>query len=76
VLLPQAAELTSAAEALPPLLTEEVLRCIVALIPDEWLAQTDAADEPRNVYFEFLKSRLAASAAFVEEALHARERLV
>ncbi|GAA4040777.1 hypothetical protein GCM10022409_28450 [Hymenobacter glaciei] len=76
VLLPQATELTAADALGHARLTPEVIRSIVALVPDEWL--THAAGTPaeeRAAYAGFLENRLAQSAAFVQEindARHAR----
>ena len=80
VLLGVAAALPEAdADAdLAPRLTEPVLRGIVGLIPDEWLA----ADAPfagpaehREAYLQYLLRRLQAPRRFVEEAVNARARL-
>lgn len=60
-------------------LTEELLRSIVALIPDEWLgwaATSPVRGDPRAAYLEYLSTRLRYSSAFVQEAIDARARLV
>ncbi|MCW3088558.1 MAG: aminotransferase class, partial [Sediminibacterium sp.] len=59
------------------ILTDETIRAIVSLIPDDWLAGEDGTpEERRNIYVKFLTLRLAASAAFIKEAQHARESLI
>ncbi len=58
---------------------EEKIRAIVALIPDEWL-HWEGVDEPpatlREVYGQFLSTRLRHSDIFTKEAQHGREALV
>jgi len=79
VLLPRAAELASIDMKFKSILTEECIRSIVSLVPDEWLL-TDApftsADDHRKAYIRFLTLRIANSAIFVKEAQHAREVLI
>lgn len=79
VLLPQAGELEAVDAAFVPLLTEDRIRQIVGLVPDEWLtygvADESAADR-REVYVNFLLTRIASSAIFVNEAQHARSSLI
>jgi hypothetical protein len=81
VLLPYAADLPAADARLAPLLSEERLANIVALIPDDWLAAetgTPFADpaQARDAYLRWLVTRLRAPRAFAEEAEHARTQLV
>jgi hypothetical protein len=69
-------QLTDATEKYKPLLPETVIRSIVNLIPEEWLAEEQAfnsIEEHRNAYVSFLTTRLANSDFFVNEAIHARE---
>ncbi len=79
VLLPKAAFLTTVDEELKALLTDERLKEIVNLIPEEWL-QWEAADitpeEIKNTYFEFLKIRRDHSQIFVKQAEDARKTLI
>jgi hypothetical protein len=79
VLLPFASELHEADARLSKLITSEVLRAIVALIPESWL-QSDAvfatARENREAYTKYLQQRLTQPHAFVEEAIRARSQLV
>lgn len=79
VLLPQASELGAVDAESRALLSPELLRAILATVPDEWLLAaagpegSTTALEQREAYVQFLEARLAASATFVEEAQHARQ---
>ncbi|WP_207512655.1 HipA family kinase [Longitalea luteola] len=79
VLLPQASQLEEVDAAFRPVLTEERIRAIVDLLPDEWLS-TDLEEasvaERRQVYADFLITRIASSPIFVKEAQHARKILI
>ena len=80
VLLPWASELDRVDAAFGLILTPERIRSIVDLIPDEWLtggaANTASPSERRQVYAQFLSSRVAASEIFVKEAQHARRSII
>ena len=79
ILLPWAKEIPAAARAAHERLGEDVLRGIVDLIPESWLASIPSAVSPaerRAGYLEFFTRRLEASAAFEEEAIGAHARLV
>jgi hypothetical protein len=79
VLLPQASQLDAADEAFKSILSPELVKQIVALVPDEWLIEessSESASEKREVYSEFLNTRIANSKIFVNEAKHARESLI
>jgi len=79
VLLPQATLLEETNKEFTQLLTEEKLRSIVALIPDEWLHWEGSNETPqsvRDIYLQFLQIRLTYSETFTKEAQHAREILV
>lgn len=59
-------------------LTESELRSVLNLIPDEWLGdepQVGDVETHRTAYLDYLVHRRDASAAFVEEAIHARDQL-
>lgn len=74
VLLPWATQLDEADAILKPILTEERLNDIVALIPDDWLPgvrDEGNPNEQRAVYAQFLATRLTHSSTFVNEAKHA-----
>lgn len=60
------------------LLTDEHLLSIVQTIPDDWLQWEGSElqpDEIRNVYFQFLCTRLANSSLFLNEAQDASRRI-
>ncbi|WP_266364415.1 HipA family kinase [Tellurirhabdus rosea] len=76
VLLPKATELAAVDAEYKPLLTPERIRAIVALVPDDWLTDNSSEGSPeerRQVYVNFLETRLAASVIFVNAAQDARK---
>ncbi|MWB94833.1 aminotransferase class I and II [Flavobacterium sp. GA093] len=75
VLLPQASLLQEVDAEFKALLTPEVLEEIVDTIPLEWLEWEDTDETPealRNVYLQFLQTRLNHSEIFVKQAQDAR----
>lgn len=79
VLLPQAAELEAVDAESRQILTPERIESIVSLIPDDWLADGSSAESAhvqRQVYVQFLTTRLAHSEIFVKEAQYARKAFV
>jgi hypothetical protein len=76
ILLPFASALPEADATLSARLTRETIQEIVALIPDEWLDERPSAEEQRLRYVTYLRRRLEAPRAFVEEAINARPLLV
>jgi len=79
VLLSRATELDKAGEELQATLTPERIAAIVSIVPDEWLMEEHpgkTAGEIRQVYEQFLTTRIASSEIFVKEAQYAREALV
>ncbi|WP_276133339.1 HipA family kinase [Polluticoccus soli] len=78
VLLPQAANMEDADKICHSLVSAELIRGIVALIPDEWLTESpfSSPEEHKAAYAEFLETRLAHSDIFVKEAQHARAALI
>lgn len=79
VLLPWATEMEAVDAAYRQVLTPARLQQIVALIPDDWLttgAMPGTAAENRNVYYQFLTTRMQVSNLFVKEAQHARQSLI
>jgi hypothetical protein len=79
VLLPYATELEAVNEELRAIISPELIRTIVSLIPDEWLIDESVdgnPDEKRKVYNKFLGTRLNNSEIFVNEAKHARQALI
>jgi hypothetical protein len=79
VLLPYASALESTTTEMQRALSGEVIRSIVALIPDEWLTDESTSESPeyyRKAYIQFLESRIVNSDLFITEALHARQNLI
>ena len=75
VLLPQASLLKEVDAEFKALLTPEILEEIVNTIPLEWLQWEDTDETPetlRNVYLQFLQTRLNHSEIFVNQAKNAR----
>lgn len=75
VLLPQASLLKEVDAEFRAILTPEILEEIVNTIPLDWLQWEDTDETPeslRNVYLQFLKTRLANSEIFVNQAQNAR----
>ena len=81
VLLPRASELAQVDAALAPLLTLEVLRTVLAGVPDEYLAlaAADRADSAladpaghRAAYVAYFEARLADRARWLQGAIDAR----
>lgn len=76
VLLLQANEIKKADEKMRELLTADVIRHIVSLIPGDWLTYENekiSADGIQQAYCNFLINRIAQSDHFINEALHARK---
>lgn len=74
VLLPQASRLDEVDAEFGTLLTNEHIRSIVRLIPDDWLLADNSfetIEQHRAVYIQFLETRLAHSKIFLKEAQHA-----
>ena len=79
VLLPQASELDAANEKFKAILTDDILREIVELIPEDWLQWHDtelSPDEIKAVYFQFLTRRRTHSDNFLNEAKNARAKVI
>jgi hypothetical protein len=79
VLLPFASRLGEADAALSAALTPSVLEDIVQAIPDAWLEDEPSFPgkaEHRDAYLRYLRRRLEAPHAFLEEALDARSQHV
>jgi len=79
VLLRQASELDEVDVEFSGTLTDELIDRIVGLIPESWLSKDfgdESAHSLRNVYAAFLKSRVANSQIFVNEAKHARAGII
>ena len=67
VLLPLASALPAADAKMTARITPDIIGRIVALVPAEWLG-----GQPRETYATYLRRRLEAPRAFVEEAIRAR----
>ncbi len=79
VLLPQATELDAVDTDFKTKLSPELLRAIVALVPEDWLvvdSPFDSAAAHRQAYVQYLENRLEHSEIFVKEAQNARKALV
>ena len=79
VLLPRANKLQEADEYCRKLITPEKIKEIVSLLPSEWLQWEDTdetEEEIKNVYTQFLTTRLAHSEIFIKEAENARKALI
>jgi hypothetical protein len=76
VLLPQASELEIVNEEFCKIITPDLIKEIVDLIPDEWLREEGSADEQRAIYCRFLETRIAISDLLVKEANNARQILI
>jgi len=79
VLLPQASELDLANEKFKAILTDQILREIVELIPEDWLQWNDTELTPseiKEVYFQFLTLRRDHSDNFLNEAKNARAKVI
>ena len=79
VLLAKATKLEETDILFKSLLSEEKIKAIVSLIPQDWLDWDDADETPeqiREIYFRFLSTRLANSEIFIKEAQNARKTLI
>jgi len=79
VLLSQAEELDLVDKEFKLILSDEILKKITELIPDEWLQWQDTNESPveiRNTYFKFLTIRRDNSELFIKAAKDAREILI
>ncbi|MEO6070747.1 MAG: HipA family kinase [Chitinophagaceae bacterium] len=76
VLLPWASALVQVDNEAHSILTDDRIDSILSLIPDEWLAYSNPQIEisdSRKTYSQFLKTRLATSQVFLNEAQNARK---
>lgn len=79
VLLPKASNLEKAGEHFRSVLGEDQIREIVALLPDDWLNNgvfPESPDDVRNIYAEFLITRMNNADIFQNEARNARNALI
>ena len=76
VLLPKASQLESVNATYKALLTDDVLKAIVEMIPDDWLqweGTQQTLQDIRQVYYEFLTTRRDHSDNFINQAQHAQQ---
>jgi len=79
VLLPVADQLHEADAFCKNILSVDIIRKIVNLIPDEWAKVAEegfSANEVREVYFQFLTRRIEDANNFLNEAQNARKTLI
>ena len=79
VLLPKATDLKNAGEYFRSILTTDSIRSIVSLLPDKWLSDgifTEKPDEVRNIYADFLITRMNNADIFENEAQNARHAYI
>ncbi len=79
VLLPFADRMDEADQWFHAHLSDELLRYIVGLVPEEWLlvdTPFSSYDENRNAYVDFLTTRFHQSAHFVNHVRDAREAII
>lgn len=79
VLLPQASMLEEVDREYKAILTEDKIRAIIGLLPDTWLRWEGfekTPEEVREVYVQFLLTRLNNSQIFVNQAENARQALI
>ncbi len=79
VLLPLATELKTVNTLFSNLLNPQLLKEIVELVPEEWLLKDSpfaTVREHKDAYSNFLITRLAHAEIFVNEAIHAREKVI
>jgi hypothetical protein len=75
ILLPFATSIEAVDQAMTALFTEEVIKGIVELIPDDWIKENSrfsTTAENREAYVDYLMRRLDEPRHFVEEAIRAR----
>jgi hypothetical protein len=79
ILLKCASALSAADVAMTARITPELIRAVLALVPDAWLATDKSFASPaltRDAYLQHLARRLQAPRAFLEEARRAHAALV
>jgi hypothetical protein len=79
VLLPFADQLEEADKACKLILTDEIIREIANLIPDDWANWNENGETPKDIkeiYYQFLTERLKHSEIFLNEALNARKAII
>jgi len=75
ILLPFAGSIVNADQMMTGVITNEVIKGVVDLVPDDWMkdnAPFSTIAENRQAYVEYLTRRLEEPRNFVEEAIRAR----
>ena len=75
ILLPFATSIEAADQTMTALITEDVIKEIVDLVPDDWMkgnSPFNTIAENRQAYVEYLTRRLDEPRTFVEEAIRVR----
>jgi hypothetical protein len=75
ILLPFANDIETADQAMTGVISEETIKRIVELVPDDWLKDSSPFNtiaENRQAYVDYLARRLDEPRNFVEEAIRAR----
>jgi len=75
ILLPFASALEKADHEMTAAISEDVIRGVVDLVPDDWMKDDSPFDTPaenKQAYVEYLTRRLEAPRNFAEEAIRAR----
>jgi hypothetical protein len=75
ILLPFASSIEAADQAMTAVITKEVIKGVVDLVPDDWMnehAPFSTIAENRQAYVDYLTRRLEQPRNFVEEAIRAR----
>jgi hypothetical protein len=75
ILLPFASAVEAADEAMTAAISEETIRGVVDLVPDDWMQEHspfNSITENKQAYVEYLTRRLEEPRKFVEEAIRAR----
>ncbi|MFJ6081138.1 HipA family kinase [Streptomyces sp. NPDC092369] len=70
-----APDVRAADAELAPKVTEDLLRAVVAEVPDAWLTEFGTPDEMREAYVGYLHARVQASAAWLPTDFPTREEL-
>ncbi len=79
VLLPYASELEAVDKEFKEILTDEKIREITNLLPNDWLnwgGEQESPEDIKNVYYNFLTERIHHSDLFIKAAQDARKALI
>ena len=79
VLLAQASEIDAVVEEFSATLTPKLINNVVNLIPDEWLSDysvLNSPDERRQVYAQFIETRVKMIDSVIKEIHNARKSTI